>query len=77
MKTHDLYTAHQAALGPHGRIERGEQRLLSRARLGKTPALSLYHSAVVSRRGGFAQGWLGRARRKNRLGFTRFDGDPK
>jgi|GEM_PF-480650 len=66
MKTHGLSLAPQAAPDPPGRIEQGERRLLSRARLGKTPALSLYPSAVASRWGGTAQSWLVRAPRKNR-----------
>jgi len=66
MNTHGLCSSQQAAPGPDGRIERGEQRLLARARLGKTPALSLYPSALGSRRGGAAQSWLVRARRKSR-----------
>ena len=66
MNTNGLYSSHQTAPGPDGRIDGGEQRLLSRARLGKTPALSLYPSALCSRRGGVAQGWFVRARRKSR-----------
>ena len=46
----NTYSPHLAPPGPAVRVEPGEQMLLSRARLGKTPALSLYLSPLGSQR---------------------------
>src|SRR5215467_10318892 len=62
----NTYSPHLAPPGPAVRVEPGEQMLLSRARLGKTPALSLYPSPLGSQRVVASPKRLLRAWRKSR-----------
>jgi len=62
----NTYSPHLVPSGPAVRVEQGEQRLLSRARLGKTPALSLYLSPLGSQKVVASPKRLLRAWRKSR-----------
>src|SRR5215469_3799484 len=66
MNRNGLFSPHLAPPGSAVLVEPGEPRMRSRARLGKTPALSLYPSPLGLQRVVAAPKWLLRAWRKSK-----------